>query len=66
MEAAREWAESVGAGGIMLSTAPENVRAQKLYERMGYVQIGIQSNGELLYLLALPNETFKLYFVRNK
>ena len=59
MEAAREWAESVGAGGIMLSTAPENIRAQRLYERMGYVNIGTQENGELLYLLAFQNENVK-------
>ena len=59
MERAREWAESVGAGGIMLSTAPENTRAQRLYERMGYVNIGTQENGELLYLLAFANERVK-------
>ena len=59
MGAAREWAESVGAGGIMLSTAPENVRAQRLYERMGYVNIGTQTNGELIYLLAFQNENVK-------
>ena len=59
MDAAREWAESVGAGGILLSTAPENLRAPRLYERKGYVKIGTQENGELLYLLAFPNENVK-------
>ena len=55
MTAAKEWAEAVGAGGIMLTTAPENIRGQRLYERMGYERIGNQCNGEYLYLLTLPN-----------
>ena len=59
MSVAAEWAESVGAGGIMLTTAPENVRGQGLYERMGYERIGTYHDGELLYLLTLPNENAK-------
>ena len=59
MTTAKEWAESVGAGGIMLTTAPENVRGQRLYERVGYEQNGTVPNGELLYLLTLPNENTK-------
>jgi len=53
---AREWAEATGAGGILLTTARENVRAQRLYESMGYKNIGHYCNGEILYLLAFPGE----------
>ena len=56
MNTAKEWAESVGAGGICLTTAPENFRGQGLYERMGYDRIGTYHDGEYLYLLTLPNE----------
>jgi len=56
MTTAREWAQSVEAGGILLTTDTKNFRGQKLYERMGYKQIGTHPNGEILYLLALPNE----------
>ena len=51
MTTAREWAESVGAGGIMLTTAQNNVRGQGLYERMGYEKVGTYNDGEILYLL---------------
>ena len=59
MDTAKEWAQSVGAGGICLTTAPENVRGQGLYERMGYEHIGTYHDGERLYLLTLPNENVK-------
>lgn len=59
MTVAKEWAESVGAGGIMLTTAPENIKGQRLYERMGYKQIGNVPNGEMLYLLVFSNEKVK-------
>ncbi|GGN91181.1 GNAT family N-acetyltransferase [Saccharibacillus kuerlensis] len=36
LDAARQHAELTGAKGIALSTAPENVTAQKLYEGRGY------------------------------
>lgn len=55
MTAAKEWAQANGAGGILLTTARENLRAQKLYENMGYKNIGHYCNGELLYLLSFPN-----------
>ena len=53
---AEEWARETGAGGIMLTTARDNTRAQGLYERMGYKNIGRYCNGELLYLLAFPSD----------
>ena len=57
MATAAAWAESVGAGGILLTTAPENVRGQGLYERMGYERIGTYHDGEFLYLLTFQSNT---------
>lgn len=48
---AHEQARSLGAGGVLLTTAVANVRAQALYERMGYERLGQHSGGEFLYLL---------------
>ena len=59
MDTAKEWAESVGAGGIMLTTAAKNVRGQGLYERRGYERLGVYHDGEFLYLLAFSNENVK-------
>ncbi|MBQ4573589.1 MAG: GNAT family N-acetyltransferase [Clostridia bacterium] len=59
MTTAKEWAESVHAGGIMLTTDQKNLRGQGLYEHMGYQRLGIHHDGEFLYLLALPNENVK-------
>ena len=56
MTVARQWAESAGAGGILLTTDTKNLRGQGLYERMGYKRIGLHNSGELLYLLAFSNE----------
>ena len=55
MTTAKEWALAAGAGGILLTTAPENVRGQGLYERMGYEHIGTYHDGEKLYLLTFAN-----------
>ncbi len=57
MDTAKQWAISVGAGGILLTTHAQNLRGQALYERMGYEHIGTYHDGEFLYLLSLPNET---------
>ena len=59
MDTARAWAESVEAGGIMLTTDQKNFRGQGLYERMGYQRLGIHHDGDFLYLLSLPNENVK-------
>lgn len=55
MTAAEMWAKETGAGGILLTTAPENIRGQGLYERMGYEYIGTYHDGEKLYLLTFAN-----------
>ena len=56
MTEAREWAQANGAGGIILTTDKQNLRGQKLYERMGFKRIGTYVNGEYLYLLSFPND----------
>lgn len=57
MQTARDWCESVGAGGILLTTAVDNLRGQGLYERCGYEKLGQYLDGEFLYLLRFPNQT---------
>ena len=56
MAVAEGWAESAGAGGILLTTARENTRAQMLYKHRGYKNIGNYCNGEMLYLLAFESK----------
>lgn len=48
---AKEWAIENGKGGIILSTHIANIRAQSLYERVGYERMGIHDSGEILYIL---------------
>ena len=51
-EAAIEEAKKSGKGGILLTTHTANVRAQTLYEALGFRCLGIARNcTELLYLL---------------
>ncbi|MBQ4353387.1 MAG: GNAT family N-acetyltransferase [Clostridia bacterium] len=57
--AAREYCESVGAGGILLTTAQNNFRGQGLYEHCGFEKIGTYHDGEILYILRFPNEKLK-------
>lgn len=40
-----------GYGGIMLITAEDNVKAQRLYERSGFVHMGTHIRGQRFYLL---------------
>lgn len=58
MNTASDWAQSVGAGGILLTTYLENTPAQRLYEKVGYKQMGTCGGG-YLYLLRFPNENIK-------
>ena len=51
MTHAADYARSLGAGGILLTTSQANLRAQALYERMGYMRMGVHNYGEVLYLL---------------
>ena len=51
VEFAQELIKSEGRGGILLTTHTANVRAQSLYEKMGFVCMGLCKNGsELFYL----------------
>ncbi len=48
---AEDWCRSQGKGGIMLTTSMANIRAQVLYERCGFMRLGVHSaSNELLYL----------------
>ncbi len=51
LNTAADYCKMNGYGGILLSTAKTNLRAQALYERGGFRRIGTVQNGELLYLL---------------
>ncbi len=51
MKTAEDWCRGQGKGGILLTTHMANVRAQMLYERCGFRQMGVQSgSNQLLYL----------------
>ena len=56
IEFARDELQSKGYGGILLTTAQDNLRAQRLYERLGFAEIGTYPNGEKLYLLPFPHD----------
>ena len=45
-----DYSEENGYGGLMLTTVPANIRAQGLYERMGFEYQGIHSSGEYFYI----------------
>ena len=47
---AHEWAIENGKGGVILITAEDNKRGQRLYESMGYQYYGVHPSGELLYI----------------
>jgi len=56
MNYAVEIAKKDGKGGIFLTTHIANVRAQALYEKLKFKQMGVTKNGtELLYLLAFTS-----------
>ena len=57
MNYAIDYAKKEGCGGIRLTTHVANVRAQALYEALGFCQMGITKNGcEMLYLLTFKRE----------
>ncbi len=47
---AHDHARDAGKGGIFLTTHVANLRAQSLYERVGYERLGMHSSGEVLYV----------------
>lgn len=58
MEYAISEAQKYAKGGILLTTAKSNVRAQKLYKRYGFAVIGEDSHGEHLMLLNFADPAF--------
>ena len=51
LDHAKQWAIEHGKGGIILTTHIANLRAQSLYERLGYERLGIHDTGEIMYIL---------------
>lgn len=51
-----DYVHSIGCGGILLTTMPHNIPAQKLYEKSGFEYMGIATDRELLYELRFPAE----------
>lgn len=51
MAYAKETAQKMGKGGILLTTHQANLRGQVLYEHSGYEYLGNHKSGEVLYLL---------------
>lgn len=47
---AHDWAQAHGKGGVILITAIDNERGQRLYEGMGYQFYGVHPSGERLYI----------------
>jgi ribosomal protein S18 acetylase RimI-like enzyme len=56
MQYAIREAELHKKGGILLTTKKDNVRAQKLYQKFGFVILGEEPHGEYLLLLNFPDE----------
>ena len=42
--------ERRGYGGLLLTTATSNFKGQALYEKCGFVRMGVHTSGEYLYL----------------
>ena len=49
--------ESIGCGGVMLTTSVANIRGQSLYTRMGFEHVGTHVSGELLFILKFKKTT---------
>jgi len=58
MEFAIQEAKAFQKGGILLTTAKNNIRGQALYKRHGYTTLGDSSNppGEYIMILNFPDE----------
>jgi len=58
MHHAIEYAKKHNKGGILLTTHPSNIRAQVLYESVGFERLGVHgSSGETLYLIRFDSNT---------
>ena len=53
MRHAEEFCREHGKGGILLTTHVDNEIAQRLYRKVGYETIGLDSRGELLMIYRL-------------
>ena len=54
IDVTKSWCHAHNKGGILLTTHMANYRAQSLYERCGFVRLGVSNqDNELLYLCKL-------------
>ncbi len=51
-----DYAKSTGCGGLALTTAQTNFKAQGLYEKLGFERQGVHQSGEFFYLLTFYRE----------
>ena len=56
IEFIHDYARSQGMGGIMLNVHPANLRAQQLYQKMGYKHLGSSLQGQMLYIHRFTRE----------
>ena len=56
IEFIHDYARSQGMGGIMLNVHPGNLRAQQLYQKMGYKHLGSSLQGQMLYMYRFNRE----------
>ena len=56
MKYIEDYALGIGAGGLILTTVPANIRAQSLYTRMGYEYMGSHTCGEYFYIKRFENK----------
>jgi [ribosomal protein S18]-alanine N-acetyltransferase len=55
MRHAETFCKGHGKGGILLTTHQKNYKAQNLYKKVGYEQIGFDDRGEILMILRLKD-----------
>jgi ribosomal protein S18 acetylase RimI-like enzyme len=59
MRHAEAFCQAHGKGGILLTTHQKNYKAQSLYQKVGYEQIGFDDRGEILMILRLKDQNWR-------
>lgn len=49
IDLAKGYSRKEGKGGIFLTTHIANIRGQRLYEKCGFIRLGVHTSGEFLY-----------------
>ena len=55
IEYVKDYAEKSSLGGIILITAQNNYKGQRLYEKCGFIREGVHNSGEYLYICYFNN-----------